>query len=77
MTRMERYAADEMLLFRRVVEHAVKRRPAARRTPEYTSRIAKRVLDCAATGERDPVELKIVALGALTDVDGRSPRWLL
>jgi hypothetical protein len=59
------YAPEELLLFRRVFENAVGALPAVMRTPDARSRIARNILDCAATGERDPVELRIAALGRL------------
>jgi hypothetical protein len=59
MNRTKRYWSDEFLLFRRA---AVKRLPDSRRTSEFTARLAKKVLDCAATGAWGPIELKIAAL---------------
>jgi hypothetical protein len=35
------------------------------RTSENRSRRTRNLLDCAATGERDPAELRIAALAAL------------
>ena len=56
------YAPEELLLFRRIFENAFGSLPAAMRTSENRSRIARSILECAATGERDPVELRIAAL---------------
>jgi hypothetical protein len=56
------YAPEELLLFRRIFENAFGSLPAAMRTSENRSRIARNILECAATGERDPVELRIAAL---------------
>jgi DNA-binding FadR family transcriptional regulator len=55
------YAPEELLLFRRIFENAFGSLPAAMRTSENRARIARAILDCAATGERDPVELRIAA----------------
>jgi hypothetical protein len=62
MNRMERYASDDLLMFRGAIEHAVKCLPDSRRTPECTFRMAKEVPDRAATAERDPIGLKVAAL---------------
>lgn len=62
------YGRDELLLFHRTVERAIKEVPAARLTPARTSRIVRNVMACAATGERDPVELKYAALNGF-DID--------
>jgi hypothetical protein len=32
------------------------------KTPQYRAAIAKNILACAATGERDPIELRLAAL---------------
>jgi hypothetical protein len=56
------YTPDELMLFRRIFESAVGSLPAAMRNSENRLRIARNVLACAATGERDPVELRIAAL---------------
>ena len=56
------YAPEELMLFRRVFERALASLPEAKRTDGNRSRIAQNLLACAATGERDPVELRIAAL---------------
>jgi hypothetical protein len=56
------YSTEELLLFRRVFEAALAGLPAVTRTAHARSVIARNILDCAATGERDPVELRIAAL---------------
>ena len=56
------YSPEELLLFRRIFEHAVATLPAMMRGSENQMRIARNILECAATGERDPGELRIVAL---------------
>ena len=59
------YAPEELMLFRRVFERALASLPEAMRTDEGRSRMAQNLLACAATGERDPVELRIAALADL------------
>jgi hypothetical protein len=56
------YTPEELLLFRRIFESTLGSLPAAMRSCENRSRIARNILDCAATGERDPVELRLAAL---------------
>jgi hypothetical protein len=56
------YTSEELMLFRRVFERALVSFPETMRTAECRSRIAQNLLACAATGERDPVELRIAAL---------------
>jgi hypothetical protein len=56
------YAPEELMLFRRVFEQALTSLPVATRTDENRSRLARNLLACAATGERDPTELRIAAL---------------
>jgi hypothetical protein len=59
------YRPEELMLFRRVFERALASLPEAMRTADNRSRIAQSLLACAATGERDPVELRIAALAEL------------
>ena len=61
------YSPDESALLRRVMDDAVQSLPVERRTPVSLSNIARHILDCAATGERDPIELKFAALADLHD----------
>jgi hypothetical protein len=53
------YAPEELMLFRRIFENALAPLPVAMRTDRNRSRLARNLLACAATGERDPVELRI------------------
>ena len=62
------YSPEELHFLRRVLDEAVNRLPLALRTPESRSRIARRLLACAATGERSPVELRIASLADFQDV---------
>ena len=59
------YAREELMLFRRVFESALVSLPVAMRTDRCRSGLARSLLACAATGERDPVELRIAALADL------------
>jgi len=52
-------------LFRHIFDEALSDLPPQMRTPVTQARIAKQILDCAATGERDPMELRVAA--ALND----------
>jgi hypothetical protein len=56
------YNTEELLLFRRIFEGALAGLPAAGRTADSRAGIARNLLACAATGERDPVELRLAAL---------------
>jgi hypothetical protein len=56
------YSPEELLLFRRIFEHALATLPVVMRGSENRMRIARNILECAATGERDPAELRIIAL---------------
>lgn len=56
------YTTEELLLLRRIFENVLATLPAATRTSDARSSIARNLLECAATGERDPVELRIAAL---------------
>jgi hypothetical protein len=59
------YSREELMLFRRVFESALALLPVQMRTDRNRSCIALSLLACAATGERDPVELRIAALAGL------------
>lgn len=55
------FQPKELGLFRDIFYEAVSDLPPQMRTPVNQARIAKQILDCAATGERDPTELRIAA----------------
>jgi len=55
------FQPEELDLFRYIFDEAVSDLPAQMRTPVNQARIAKQILDCAATGERDPMELRTAA----------------
>ena len=59
------FQPEELSLFRNIFDEAVSDLPPQMRTPVNQARIAKQILDCAATGERDPMELRVAA--ALND----------
>jgi hypothetical protein len=56
------YTREELMLFRRVFESAMASLPAKMQTNRNRSCMAHNLLACAATGERDPVELRVAAL---------------
>jgi hypothetical protein len=66
------YSSEELIFLRSVLDEAVGRLPACMRTSSSRSAIARRIMDCAATGERDRVELRIAGLGEFREV-GKSP----
>ena len=53
------FQPEELVMLGSVMEHAIDSLPVANRTIVARQMIAQRILDCAATGERDPVELEI------------------
>jgi hypothetical protein len=55
------YQPEELMLFRRLFEECIKGLPESNRTAINQGRIAKQLLECAATGERNPIELRIAA----------------
>jgi len=59
------YRPEELMFFRRVFEKALASLPEAMRTASNRSFMAQNLLACAATGERDPVELHLAAVAAL------------
>jgi hypothetical protein len=56
------YSSEELIFLRRVLDEAVDSLPVRMRTSASISTIAKRIMDCAATGERDRAELRIAGL---------------
>ena len=61
------YGPEELSMLRRVMDEVVGTLPEALRTPVAKARIAKRLLDRAAAGERDPIELRLAALADFND----------
>ena len=56
------YYPEELSLLGEVLDQAVESLPPNMRTPYNRVEIARNILACAATGERDPVELELAAL---------------
>jgi hypothetical protein len=59
---------EELSLLGNVFDQAIASLPSAMRTRANRSEIAKNILACAATGERDPIELELAARLNLTVV---------
>lgn len=72
------FQPEELRLFRCIFDETVGDLPAQMRTPVNRAHIAKQILDCAATGERNPMELRMAAIaprlkaGQLSGVEARS-----
>ena len=56
------YYPEELLLLGQILDQAVQSLPLSMRTPQTRATIAKNILACASTGERDPIELRQAAL---------------
>ena len=56
------YYPDELSLLGQVLDQVVQSLPPNLRTPYNRTEIAKNILVCASTGERDPDELRRAAL---------------
>jgi hypothetical protein len=56
------YYPEELSLLGQILDQAVQSLPLSMRTPQNRAAIAKNILACAATGERDPIELGLAAL---------------
>lgn len=55
------FQPEDLRSFRHIFDAAVSDLPPHMRTPVTQARIAKQILDCAATSERDPMELRVAA----------------
>ena len=55
------YFPEELSLLGDILDRVVESLPAAMRTPYNRVQIAKNLLACAATGERDRIELELAA----------------
>jgi hypothetical protein len=53
------YCPEELALFGYILDRAIASLPAAMRTPYNRTEIARNILACAATGERDPIKLEL------------------
>jgi hypothetical protein len=56
------YYPEELSLLGRILDQAVQSLPLGMRTLQNRAAIAKNILACAATGERDPIKLRLAAL---------------
>jgi len=56
------YDPEELSLLGQTLDQAVQSLPLSMRTPQNCTAIARNILACAATGERDPIELRLAAL---------------
>jgi len=55
------YYPEELSLLGRILDQAIHSLPASMRTHYNRAEIARSLLACAATGERDPIELELAA----------------
>jgi hypothetical protein len=55
------YGPEDLMLFRRIFDECLRGLPNDKRTAIDQARLAKQLLDCAATGQRDPAELRVAA----------------
>jgi hypothetical protein len=62
--RQAAYDPETVSMLSNVLERAVAALPHAQRTQECKSRLASSILSAAARGERDPLKLYAMALGA-------------
>ena len=56
------YYPEELALMGRILDQVVQSLPPNLRTPYNRAALAKNILACACTGERDPDELRRAAL---------------
>jgi hypothetical protein len=56
------YYPEELSLFGQILDQAMQSLPLSMWTPHNRVAIAKNILVCAATGERDPIKLRVAAL---------------
>jgi len=56
------YYPEELSLLGHILDQAVESLPTVMRTPGNQAEMARNILACAATGERDPIELELAAL---------------
>jgi hypothetical protein len=55
------YYPEELLLLGQILDQAIELLPAAMQTPYNRTEIARNLMACAATGQRDPMELQLAA----------------
>ncbi len=56
------YYPEELSLLGEILDHVVQSLPPNLRTPYNRTALARNILACASTGERDPDELRRAAL---------------
>jgi hypothetical protein len=56
------YYPEELSLLGQILDQAVRSLPPSMRTPQNRAAIAINILACAASGERDRIELRLAAL---------------
>ncbi|MBR1280252.1 hypothetical protein [Bradyrhizobium sp. AUGA SZCCT0283] len=56
------YYSEQLSLLGQILDKAVQSLPLSMRTPQNREAIAKNILACAGTGERDSIELRLAAL---------------
>jgi hypothetical protein len=56
------YQPEDIALMKTVLDEAATILPVARRTSSMKVKLATRILASAASGERDPIQLRIAAL---------------
>lgn len=62
------YYPEELALFGNVLDQVVQSLPPDLRTPYNRAALARNILACASTGERDPGELRRAALNTKLSV---------
>ena len=53
------YDPEELMLIGRILDNAIESLPAGMQTAHNRTEIARTLLACAATGQRDPIELEL------------------
>ena len=55
------YYPEELSLLGHILDQAIESLPTAMQTPSNRTEIARNLLACAATGEHDPIQLRLAA----------------
>ena len=58
------YYPEELSLLGHILDQVLESLPVAMRTPYNRTEIARNILACAATDERDPIELELKSVEA-------------
>jgi hypothetical protein len=64
-------AVELLSLLGQILDQAIQSLPLSTLTPQNRAAIAKSILACAATGEREPIELSLAALVNCRGATGR------